>query len=195
MGRPKKPLISEQAVVDAATAILEEDGVDALSLRNLGARLGINSTSLYHHFRNKDDILLAVVRSILREMQLPALTDHWQEWIGENAVRYRRLLIDRPFLIPLMLQGIRPHTVAYAVSDAKLSEAGVPDDIRPEFLLVLDTTVVGSALISINARENEDAAPRFDYEKMLRKTIQFLIDDMVLQYQRGAKTVKRSGAA
>ncbi len=184
MARPKTPLISENAVVEAATRILEREGPKALTLRRLGMDLKVNSASLYHHFHNKDDILLAVIRHALRDMKLPPMDDEWEKWIAENAVFYHRLLIAKPFLIPLMLDGIRPRTLAYSVSDTKLAEAGVPDNVRPEFIHILDTTTVGLALAAINAPRGAGGRGKlqFDHESMLRKTIRMLIHDMVKQY-------------
>jgi AcrR family transcriptional regulator len=187
MARPKTPLIAKDAVVAAATKVLEKEGPKALTLRRLAADLNVNSASLYHHFKNKEEILLAVVRSALRGLRLPPLAEAWEDWICENAVRYRRLLIQKPFLIPLMLEGFRPATMAYSVTDAKLVEAGVPDDVRPEFMRVLDTTVVGSALIAINSPKAETASrkkARFDYDKMLKSTIRLLINDMLEYYAK-----------
>lgn len=189
MARPKNPLIAKDAVIAAATKVLEKEGAKALTLRRLAADLNVNSASLYHHFENKEEILLAVVRIALRGLRLPPLDETWENWICENAVRYRRLLIQKPFLIPLMLEGFRPKTMAYSVSDAKLIEAGVPDDVRPEFLRVLDTTVVGSALIAINSphsgkAERENA--KFDYEKLLKSTLRLLINDMTEHYSSRA---------
>lgn len=195
MARPKQALIIPQTVVEEATRILEEDGLEALSVRTLAARLKVNSASLYHHFASKDAILMAVVRTALRDMVMPPITEEWEVWVAENAVAYRRLLIAKPYIIPLLLRGIQPHTIAYAIADAKLSEAGVPDSVRPEFLLVLDTTALGSALISITAR-NHGIGPEdgmtFDHEAMLRNSIKLLIHDMLQHYRRPDRKRQRA---
>jgi len=185
VARPKVPLISPGLVVEAATAILEVEGLHALSLRHLGTRLRVNSASLYHHFASKEDILLAVARAALREITLPPLDADWEGWICENAVAYRRLLVRKPFLLSLIQSGIRPHTLAYAVADAKLVEAGVSDELRPEFLLALDSAVIGSALVSIHAAHLGGAPDtlRFDHEAMLRGTIRHLVAAMIEQAQ------------
>ncbi|MGE4429920.1 MAG: TetR/AcrR family transcriptional regulator [Sphingobium sp.] len=182
MARPKQALIIPQTVVEEATRILEKDGLEALSIRMLAARLKVNSASLYHHFASKDEILMAVVRAALRDVVMPPVAEEWEIWVAENAVAYRRLLVAKPYIIPLLLRGIHPHTVAYAIADAKLSEAGVPDHVRPEFLLVLDMTALGSALISVTARDHGiggDASMAFDHEAMLRNSIKLLIHDML----------------
>jgi AcrR family transcriptional regulator len=44
-------------ILDVAATVLEEDGPDALTMRQLAARMGIRAPSLYKHVRDKDDIL------------------------------------------------------------------------------------------------------------------------------------------
>lgn len=185
MARPREALISRESVIAAAMAIMDSDGFESLSLRRLGTDLKVNSASLYHHFKNKEDILLAVARTALRDMQLPPLTDDWQKWISENAVIYRRILIARPFLIPLMLNGVRPRTLATAITEAKLTEAGVPANMQSEMIFALDTTVIGSALVSIateNELKNTARKPHFDHEKVLRSTITALLTSLMDEF-------------
>ena len=197
MARPRTPLISLDLVVEAATGILESEGLHALSLRALGGRLNVNSASLYHHFANKEQILLAVARAALREIVLRPLTDDWASWLCECAVAYRRVLVKKPYLLELILGGIRPHTVAYAVSDAKLVEAGIPDDLRPELLIALDTAVIGSALVSINAAHiaGAEGGLHFDHEAILRCTIQLMVRELIAQSQQRDRARKDTNAS
>ena len=48
-GRRQRPPLSRDAIVDAALAILDADGVDALTIRRLGQELGTGAASLYWH--------------------------------------------------------------------------------------------------------------------------------------------------
>jgi len=188
VARPKSPLISLDLVITAATQILESEGLDALSLRHLAARMQVNSASLYHHFANKDEILLAVVRKALRDVQILPPTDDWAQWIAGNGVHYRRLLVAKPFLVPLLLNGIRPPTMTYALSDQKLADIHLPAALRHEFLIALDNAVIGSALISIKASQFNGgiADTHFDHEALLRHTIRAMIAEMIDQFRKMA---------
>lgn len=196
LARPKEALISPEVVIQTALRIMEQEGLEALSLRRLGTELKINGTSLYHHFANKDEILLAAARHALREIELPPLADDWEKWIADNAVAYRRLLVAKPYLIPLMLNGIRPRTLATAVTETKLTEAGVPAAMQPEMIHALDTTVIGSALVSIAAnREGKGGTPvRFDHERILRRTIEVLLQGLVNDFRSRPRRASRSRA-
>ena len=183
MARPKAPLISVDSVIAAAIELLAADGYQQFSLRGLGAKLNVNSASLYHHFRNKEDILVAAVRYALRDIALPPLTDNWHDFICESSIRYRRLLVSKPFLVPIMLSGIRPTTKAYTIVEAKLGEAGIPPKWRPEILHTLDNTVVASAAVSINAPiiNSGSSQTYLDHEALLRSTLRLLIHEMEAQ--------------
>jgi len=58
VARPKIPLISKRAALQAALDIIDTEGIDALSIRYLAEKLGVNGASLYHHFQNKDEIVV-----------------------------------------------------------------------------------------------------------------------------------------
>ena len=56
--------LSREVVLDAATAMVEAEGVDGLSMRALAAKLGVAVTSIYWHVGNKDEVLTALVDRI-----------------------------------------------------------------------------------------------------------------------------------
>src|SRR3546814_2117381 len=92
MARPRTPLIAKDAVIAAATKVLEKEGAKALTLRRLAADLNVNSASLYHHFENKEEILLAVVRAALRGLRLPPLAEAWQDRSEEHTSELQSLM-------------------------------------------------------------------------------------------------------
>ncbi|MBA2933734.1 helix-turn-helix transcriptional regulator [Sphingomonas sp. CGMCC 1.13654] len=192
MARPKEALIAKETVVETAARIMARDGFEALSLRRLGAELKVNSASLYHHFEGKDDILRAVARAALKAIDLPPPSADWRGWIGRAAVGFRHLLIDRPYLVPLMLGQPRPRTLAIAVTDERLAEAGVSPAMRAEFLQALDMTVIGSALVAIAsakaaaAQGEEERPAAIDHDELLRTTIGMLLDRFVSTSADGA---------
>src|SRR3954464_8665589 len=50
----------ERALVDAAVRVIQKDGVQALTLRGVGARLGVSRTALYRHFASKEALAVTV---------------------------------------------------------------------------------------------------------------------------------------
>jgi len=104
MARPKIPLISRRTALVAGLKIIDEEGLDALSIRRLADELGVNGASLYHHFDNKDEILTGVARLALAEVRTPdTRSEPWPVWIKRNAKRLRDALLEHPGLIPIVV--------------------------------------------------------------------------------------------
>ncbi|MFD3699316.1 TetR/AcrR family transcriptional regulator [Streptomyces sp. NPDC058646] len=70
MARPRKPLLSRALIVEAAGALVDAEGLDAVSTRRLAAALGVSGPSLYNHFRTKDEILDAVADAVSARVDL-----------------------------------------------------------------------------------------------------------------------------
>lgn len=74
--------------------LVDEVGLDALSMRKLADRLGVQSPALYWHFRNKQELLEAMAERIYLAggMGAPSPGESWQDWIGRRAGAYRAAL-------------------------------------------------------------------------------------------------------
>lgn len=70
MARPRTPLLSRERIVDAALHLIDTEGLDALSTRRLATELSVSGPSLYNHFATKDELLDAVVDSVIGEVDL-----------------------------------------------------------------------------------------------------------------------------
>lgn len=66
-----------QDVVERAIGLLDERGIDGLTMRGLAADLGVQPGALYHHFAGKDALLRAVADEILRRGRRPAEIMAW----------------------------------------------------------------------------------------------------------------------
>lgn len=149
MARPKVPLISKRATLELALRIIDEEGLDALSIRRLAKDMGVNAASFYHHFRYKDDILLGAAALALNDVRAPADdTRDWREWLIDNAARYRRALLDHPGLIPVLVKR-HPLGIGLAEHDASaatLERQGVPREKIMPLLETLEQLALGAAM-------------------------------------------------
>lgn len=141
MGR--EPL-SRERVVAAALRIVDADGLDALSMRRLGAALGVEAMSLYHHVPNKSALLDAVVEAIMVEdlEQVAPMDGPWPDRLRWIAAGYRRLLLRHPNAVALV--ATRPLATAGSMRIverclAELTEGGLTP---PEALAALNAAVV-----------------------------------------------------
>jgi TetR/AcrR family transcriptional regulator, tetracycline repressor protein len=100
-GRP--PVLSRADIVAAAVVVIDEDGLDALTMRGLGARLGVAAMSLYRHLANRDAVLSAVVDHLVAQAaEEPVPGASWRSAVRGFADRYRAVLLDHPRAVPLL---------------------------------------------------------------------------------------------
>ncbi|MFC4911235.1 TetR/AcrR family transcriptional regulator [Actinomadura gamaensis] len=95
--------LTPELIVDAAMAIMERDGADALTFRRLGAELGVDHTAVLRHFGGKDDLLLAITDRLLAE-SLDGLqpSGDWRATLSELARRVRRACRSHPHAAALV---------------------------------------------------------------------------------------------
>ena len=71
--------LSREAVVEAALGMLNDQGVDALSMRGLADRLGVKAASLYWHLRDKEQLLELLAEAIVDTVEVPMKPVGWRE--------------------------------------------------------------------------------------------------------------------
>jgi AcrR family transcriptional regulator len=99
-----------RALLDEALATVSAEGVEALTLREIGARVGVSRTALYRHFADKRALLSAVATegfSTLRQQLVSAWEDHGR---GDSAFHamgaaYVHFAIDNPSRYRVMFGG------------------------------------------------------------------------------------------
>ncbi len=91
-------------IVGAARAILDDEGVDALTMRRIGARLGIRAPSLYKHFPDKQSLEASVISVGFEEQaaMFEAAIDGSLDPLGDLAAAYRSFARGHPHLYRLM---------------------------------------------------------------------------------------------
>jgi AcrR family transcriptional regulator len=109
--KPRREPLSRGRIIQTAIRIMDEDGLDALSMRRIGRELGVEAMSLYNHVKDKEDILDSICDAVLSEFRIPD-ADGWIEGARLAAHEYRRLLLAHPMVITLMTERKRPFATA-----------------------------------------------------------------------------------
>ena len=96
--RERKPLDRPQ-IVKAALALLDEVGLDGLTMRSLAEKLGVQAASLYRHVRDKEELLILLADEISNELpviEMPVAGDgrDWKDVLADTARRYRKVLLS-----------------------------------------------------------------------------------------------------
>ncbi|WP_405733158.1 TetR/AcrR family transcriptional regulator C-terminal domain-containing protein [Streptomyces sp. NBC_01537] len=165
MARPRKPLLSRERIVSAALALIDADGLQAVSTRRLAARLGVSGPSLYNHFRTMDDILDAAADSVVAEVDLSMFSDgagvDWPAALLAWARSYRAALAAHPNIVPFLAQGPGRRPAGLRMADAVFGGmvgAGWPPAHATRIGALMRYFVAGSALGSFARGFVDDAA-------------------------------------
>jgi AcrR family transcriptional regulator len=91
--RAERRTLTRDAIVDAALALLDREGLAALSMRRLAQELDAGAASLYWHVGNKEELLTLVLDRVVGETEVPDPDpENWQEQVKEMARQSRRLM-------------------------------------------------------------------------------------------------------
>jgi TetR/AcrR family tetracycline transcriptional repressor len=88
-----RTVIDRRLVVEAALGLLDEVGVEGLSMRRLAERLGVKAASLYWHVRNKEELLGLLADEICAGVREPDPDLPWREKAGTLVRENRRVLL------------------------------------------------------------------------------------------------------
>ncbi|MET9105806.1 TetR/AcrR family transcriptional regulator [Streptomyces zhihengii] len=217
MARPRKPLLSRDRIVEAAGALVDAEGLDAVSTRRLAAELGVSGPSLYNHFRNKDEILDAVADAVSARVDLSMFDEDdprdWRTALHDWALSYRSALRAHPNTVPVLARGPGRRPAGLKVADAvfgAMVRAGWPPAQATYIGALMRYFITGSALGSF-ARgfvDDADAYDPADYphlgqahlladrqeqvdEGAFATGLRALLDGLAIQYEAGAR---RDGA-
>lgn len=101
-GRPRRPPLTRDQILDAAFEIANEEGVPALSMRRLAKALGIEASSLYHYVASREEVLDGVVTKLRARVAVPdTIPDNWAEAMEVLFTSYAAVLTAHPNLVSL----------------------------------------------------------------------------------------------
>jgi AcrR family transcriptional regulator len=152
MARPRKPLLSRDRIVAAALALIDAEGLAALSTRRLAAELGVSGPSLYNHFATKEAILDAAADTVIGNVDVSMFGDGRHDWraaLLEWARSYRAALTAHPNIVPFLAVGPGLRPAGLRMADAVFGgmvEAGWPPAQATRIGALMRYFVTGSAL-------------------------------------------------
>jgi AcrR family transcriptional regulator len=116
---PRTPL-SRERVFQAAVALADERGIEAMTMRAVGEELGVEAMSLYYYVANKDELLDGMVDVVFSEIELPATDVDWKTAVRRRAISTREALGRHPWAVGLMESRTRPGPANFRLHDAVL---------------------------------------------------------------------------
>ena len=158
--------LSRERILDAALAVVEGEGWDALSMRRLAQELDVWPMAVYRYFRDKEELLEAIVDAAAGEVRAPDGSGSWREEISDLLAGARSALrrytatgipLERVLLTP---SGLRMSEAAVGI----LAHAGLEPDEAARAWRALFAYAVGAP--PLTAGESDDAI-EYGLERLL----------------------------
>jgi AcrR family transcriptional regulator len=143
--------------------LADEQGLEALTMRGLGRRLGVEAASLYNHVSGKDDVLDGMVEQVVSQIDLPGEDVDWKEAMRRRAVSARAVFARHRWAAGLVDSRERSGLVGLSYADRVLGTllaAGFSPRAAGNAFLALDSYIYGyeRQRSTISLGEDEDTA-------------------------------------
>lgn len=156
--------LDRQTIIEAAVELIDEQGVQGLSMRRLGTEMGVEGMALYHYVSGREDILEAVVDDLLAEIPTRVdahQTTSWQNYLQVLAYEIRRAAMAHPAVFPLAASAhpaapwLRPPLRSIALVEhflTSMNARGFDDPRAVDAYKVFTNFLVGSLLLEAAMR-------------------------------------------
>jgi AcrR family transcriptional regulator len=156
--------LSRDRILETALGLVDEGGLDALSMRKLGQALGFEAMSLYNHVANKDEVINGILDLVLAEGKPPSSSGDWDAAVRESAISVHGALRRHPWAPGVVMTPgrIRPARLHYMDSLlGRLREAGFSAETTYHAYHVLDGHIFGFSLWEASHSYSEADAAEF----------------------------------
>lgn len=145
--RPERTApLTREALVGATIRIADAEGASAVTMRRLGAELGVDATAFYRHFRDKDELLHAAADWLVAgALDGLAPTGDWPRDVRDLVLNVRRRYMDHPGLVVLVAMASGPLQSEAAATEqvlALLRSGGLDRDEATRAFEVLQDYVI-----------------------------------------------------
>ncbi len=130
----------------AAIELADDSGIESLTMRELGRRLGVEAASLYNHVHGKDDVLDGMTDLVVSEIEMPSDHLDWKDAMRRRAVSALGVFSRHPWASGLIDSRERVGPARLAYVDRVLGTmlgAGFSPEAAANAFMVLDSYIYG----------------------------------------------------
>ncbi len=155
--------LTRERIMAAALKLIDTRGLDALNMRDLGEVLGASTMSVYRHFKDKDDLLNAVVDNIVAGFMPSSVEGSWRAQAKTMSLAVRGAMLAHPELADLIGREFRRSSVSLRVNTEiifHLETSGVPRQLLAQTYWALSCYTTGHALLEAQALKRQARTPK-----------------------------------
>ena len=156
--RPRAEL-SRSRILATALDLIDAKGLNAFNMRDLGTALGASTMGMYRHFRNKSELLDAVVDHVVEGFAPTPMDGGWQAQARALSLRVRAAMLAHPSLADLIGRELRRSPTSLRVNTQiieRLRAAGVPEPLLPHTYWAISSYTTGYALLEAQTYQHRN---------------------------------------
>jgi TetR/AcrR family transcriptional regulator, tetracycline repressor protein len=207
-GRPRagEATLTRERIVSAALSLVNEEGLEALSMRRLAKELGVDPMAIYYHLPNKQALLSALIAKAFSGMRVPEPQEKgdWRERVRTWARAFREVARAHPMLVPQLASYPDAAAEATLESTEELYSAFEAAGMAPKQILgavgVMVDYLIGFALAEASGAVGEpgeqremmamlDARPPGELPAMRRTLGAISGEDLATDFEFGLEVV------
>src|SRR5699024_4839235 len=170
-GRP--PVTSRAEILTAARRLIADEGWEKLTVRRLARVLGIGTTTIYHHVRDRDDLLIQLINDAAGRSPRPDLPDDPRERVIVVALALHDALGEMPWAADVLAVdgeaclGRPGEDALWYVDEIRSSaeEAGCTPERSGDLFVTLWFLMVGELLVQAGSARRKAKTPALDSEQ------------------------------
>jgi AcrR family transcriptional regulator len=156
-----RPALTKAQIMREALRIVDHHGADSLTMRRLGAALGVEAMSLYHHVDNKDALVDGVAELLMQRVPVTSPEQSWPDAVRAFAIGIRKVAVAHPAAIALI--GMRPFSSEIALRPVgslivRLHSAGLSPEAAVAAFRLIAVFSRGFALAEVSGFTLADAS-------------------------------------
>jgi TetR/AcrR family tetracycline transcriptional repressor len=169
MAKTVRGRLKRRDILEAAVRIVDQEGLEALSMRRLGAEVGVEAMSLYNHVPGKAALLDGMVEMLLGEVEVSPGRGSWEKQVQEAFGAFRRVALAHPNVFPVFVN--RPPTAMdglwlFEAFLGTLREAGFDPETALRAFRSLYSYTIGYAMAEIRGFALEPGESRAGVEEV-----------------------------
>lgn len=145
---PGRERLTRDRIIETALRVMDDEGLEAVTMRRIGRELGVEAMSLYNHVANKSDLLNGITDVVLSEIELPT-AGSWKEALRRHAISAHDVLVSHPWACALALSPDRASSVSVQRAEwmlRQLREGGLSPEVTYHAYHALDSHILGFTL-------------------------------------------------
>jgi TetR/AcrR family transcriptional regulator, tetracycline repressor protein len=179
--------LSSDMIIAAAISLLQDEGLDAVSLRRLAARLDARAPSLARHVGDKDNLLALMSSSLFREtFDAIAPTTDWQEWavsFGQALWRSHNQMRDAAKLIALAPSNPELFGATLKAFEAQFARLNLSYEQGMLLQSSVQAFVTGWSTLATASKKKDDFAAHIPIERTVQAGLRALVGGLAKELE------------